>query len=179
MTDETLGQCNHVPEGVASWLTDAQHQTLKRLFEAAPPPQAEMTADCGPYHDLHRFLSETAGLTLPLDEAAIHYTAFVLIRRGYQAELIMADEYERLCRLMEGLAVPDPGDMDLHERGGYRALYDYLATGLGISVLPGRGAVWQGAADLVRRYETGRRRVEKAAEVLGIASSWTGPRVPR
>jgi len=87
---------------------------------------------------------------------AIHFNAFVLIRRGYKVEEITEKEYTDLLRLMNGIEQPDPDDMELHEFGGHRNLYDYLTTNLGVSVQKGRGPVWTRARRLVEGYE-GRR----------------------
>lgn len=153
MNKEELLQLNVLPEGKAAWLSYDQYLTLKRLFEAvAPPAEREMVTDQG-YLELHRFLIQVAGLTLPLTEAAIHFNAFALIRRGYKVETITSEEYDHLCRLMSGLAEPSPDDMDLYEAGGHRALYDYLTKGVGLAVQPGRGPVWHRAKALIEQYE--------------------------
>jgi hypothetical protein len=153
MNKSVLHQLNVIPEGMAPWLTYDQYLRLKKLFEVTPFPVDGDKTDRPAYLDLYDFLTEMAGVTLPCAEAAIHYNAFVLIRRGYQVETITPDEYDQLRHLMVDLEVPDPDDFDLYETGGHRALYNYLTQGLGLSVQAGRGPVWQRANDLRRRYE--------------------------
>ena len=146
---------NALPEGQAPWLSYDHYLTLKALFEAAPLPSDEEPIPENSYLDLHRFLTQVAGLPLPLDEKAIHFNAFALIRRGYNVEAITEKEYEQLCRLMRELEEPDPDDLDLYESGGHRALYDYLTKAMGLSVQPGRGPAWHRAKALIEQYETG------------------------
>ena len=71
-----------IPDGQEAWLSYDHYLELKRLFEAAPLPSTEETIDNRLYIDLYRFLTEVAGLDLPFNEAAIHFNAFALIRRG-------------------------------------------------------------------------------------------------
>ncbi|HNB54440.1 MAG TPA: hypothetical protein PK530_21010 [Anaerolineales bacterium] len=64
-------------------------------------------------------------------------------------EEITEKEYQDLLRLMDDLEQPDPDDMELHEAGGHRNLYNYLTTQMGISVPKGRGPVWYRAKRLL------------------------------
>ncbi|MCB0174930.1 MAG: hypothetical protein KDJ97_30755 [Anaerolineae bacterium] len=153
MNKSELLQLNVIPEGKAAWLSYEQYLELKRLFEAVPLPSAEETTDNLAYLALHRFLSEIAGLQLAPDEAAIHFNAFALIRRGYKIEAITLEEYKQLRRLMAGLEQPDIDDVDLYETGGHHALYDYLTRGMGLTVQPGRGPAWHRAKVLIEKYE--------------------------
>ena len=144
---------NVIPEGKTPWLSYDHYLELKRLFEMAPPPSSEENTQERSYLALYRFLTDVAELTLPLNEAAIHFNAFALIRRGYQVEPITLDEYHRLRTLMNGLEEPEIDDLDLYDSGGHRALYTYLTIGLGLSVEPGRGPVWHRAVALVQNFE--------------------------
>lgn len=146
-------QLNVIPEGRAAWLSYEQHLELKRLFEAVPLPVAEETTCNLAYLGLYRFLTEVVGLELALNEAAIHFNAFALIRRGYKIEAITLEEYEQLCRLMDGLEQPDIDDFDLYDTGGHRALYDYLTRRMGLPVQAGRGPAWYRAKALIDNYE--------------------------
>lgn len=148
---DTLLQLNVVPEGKTAWLTFDQFQELKNLFEAVSPFLPEM--DTAAFR-LHRFLTVVARLDVPVNVEAIHFNAFVLIRRGYKVEEITEKEYQDLLRLMDGLEQPEPDDMELHEVGGHRALYNYLTTQMGISVSKGRGPVWYRAKRLMECYNS-------------------------
>jgi len=154
MNKQTVLSLNVIPEGKEPWLNYDDHLTLRRLFEAAPLPAEAELADQRSYRQLHRFLTEVAGLDLPWDELAIHFNAFGLIRRGYRVETITPAEYEHLRQLLAGLEEPALDDMELYDTGGHRALYDYLTRRMGLSVEPGRGPVWRRARDLVAKYET-------------------------
>ncbi|NUM45755.1 MAG: hypothetical protein HUU38_13715 [Anaerolineales bacterium] len=146
MNTTTLLQLNVVPEGKTAWLTFDQYQELKNLFEAVSPFSPEIDTSA---FRLHRFLTDMADLDVPMNIEAIHFNAFVLLRRGYKVEEITEKEYQDLLRLMDGLERPDPDDMELHEAGGHRNLYNYLTIQMGISVPKGRGPVWYRAKGLV------------------------------
>jgi len=151
MNTDTFLQLNVVPEGKKAWLSYDQYQELKRLFEAVSPFSQEMDVSA---FRLHEFLTNVAGLDVTMNVEAVHFNAFVLIRRGYKREEITEKEYQDLLRLLNDLEQPDPDDMDLHEMGGHRGLYNYLTTQLGISVQPGRGPVWHRAKRLVEAYHS-------------------------
>jgi len=151
MNTDTLLQLNVVPEGKEAWLSYDQYFELKRLFEAVSPLSSEMD---GTTFRVHDFLTNVAQLDVPMNVEAIHFNTFVLIRRGYKVEDITEKEYEDLLRLMDGLEQPDPDDMELHEMGGHRALYNYLTTQMGISVQKGRGPVWFRGRRLVEAYNS-------------------------
>lgn len=149
MNAETLLQLNVVPEGKTAWLSYDQYQELKRLFEAVAPFSQEMDAVA---FRLHAFLTNVARLDVPMNVETLHFNAFVLLRRGYKAEEITEKEHLALLQLMDGLEQPDPDDMDLHEMGGHRALFNYLTKEMGLSVQPGRGPVWYRAKRLVEAF---------------------------
>ncbi len=153
MNKAEILQLNVIPEGKAAWLNYEQHLELKQLFETVPLPSTEETTDDLAYLTLYHFLTQIAGLELPLNEAAIHFNAFALIRRGYRVEFITLEEYEQLQHLMAGLAQPAIDDVDLHDTGGHRTLYDYLTKAMGLTVQPGRGPAWHRAMALIEAYE--------------------------
>lgn len=153
MNKTELLQLNVIPEGKEAWLNYDHYLELKRLFEALPVPTTKETTTDLQYLNLHRFLTDVAGLKLPLNEAAIHFNAFALIRRGYRVETITTDEYQQLRRLMEGLEQPGLDDLDLYEVGGHRKLYTYLTRGMGLTAQQGRGPVWHRAKALIEKYE--------------------------
>lgn len=155
MNKHDVLKLNSVPEGKEPWLSYDDYHRLKRLFEAVPLSTGENDVTDDRYLALHHFLTQIAGLTLPLNEAAIHSNAFTLIRRGYKVEDIIPAEYARLRDLMDGLPEPDPDDEDLYETGGHRMLYDYLTQGMGLPVQRGRGPAWHRANALIKRYEAG------------------------
>jgi hypothetical protein len=153
MNKAEILELNVIPEGQEAWLSYDHFLELKRLFEAVPLPTTEETTADLPYVDLYRFLTDIAGLKLPFNEAAIHFNAFALIRRGYRVETITAEEYKQLCRLMEGLEQPSIDDLDLYDTGGHRKLYNYLTKGMGLMVQRGRGLAWHRAKALIEKYE--------------------------
>ena len=143
-------ELNVVPEGKAAWLNYEEYRELERLFEAVDVPgPGKLDA---PYTALYDFLGRTADLTLPRDKAAIHFNAFTLLRRGYKIEEITEREYQDLVRLMDGLEQPHKTDMELHDTGGHRDLYNYLTRTMGLSVQAGRGPVWYRAQALIEKY---------------------------
>ena len=75
-----------------------------------------------------------------------------VVPEGEEARLTY-DQYQELKRLFEAVS-PLSMEMDLHEMGGHRGLYNYLTTRLGISVQPGRGPVWDRAKRLVEAYNS-------------------------
>ncbi len=153
MNKAELLELNIIPDGKEAWLSYDNYLELKRLFDALPLPSVEGTIVDSQYNYLHRFLTEVAGLELLLNEAAIHFNAFALIRRGYQVEAITPQEYEHLHRLMDGLEQPATDDTDLYDTGGHRELHNYLTKGLGLSVQKGRGPAWHRADALLKKYE--------------------------
>ncbi len=159
MNKEEILHLNVLPEGRAAWLNYDQYVTLKQLFETVPVPAVnELDAESQQVNDsyrlLHNFLTEQAGLAVPMSESAIHFNAFALLRRGYQIEAITPNEYRDLKQLMQGLEQPDIGDMDLYDTGGHRTLYDYLTQQMGISVQAGRGPAWHRANVLLDQYQS-------------------------
>jgi len=91
-----------------------------------------------------------------MNEAALHFNAFALIRRGYKVEEITAEEYEQLSTLLADVEQADIDDIELNDFGGHRDLYQMLTSKMGLSVKQGRGPVWHRARDLVERYEKNR-----------------------
>ena len=147
-----LKTLNYVPEGRAAWLNYAQHQKLRKLFETVPLPQPADHLRME-YETLYTFLLEEAGLSqLPQHEPAVHYSAFVLMRRGYQAEEITDAEFHSLKELVAAAEQPDPDDMELHPVGHHRTLYTYLTKEMGLTVTPGRGPVWSRAKTLLDQH---------------------------
>lgn len=153
MNRQELLQLNAVPEGKVAWLSYDQHIELRRLFEALPSPTLQTIEGEMAYARMHHFLNDVAQVQVPDDKAAIHFNAFVLIRRGYKVEEISRQEYELLQRLMDGIEQPDEDDMVLHETGSHRALYEYLRREMGLPVQAGRGPAWHRAKRLIEAYE--------------------------
>jgi hypothetical protein len=153
MNRQDVLQLNIIPDGKEAWLSYEQYLKLKQLFEMLPLPGSTETTSDPHYLQLHQFLSTVAQLDLPLNEAAIHFNAFALIRRGYKVESITLAEYENLRQLLAGLDEPTLDDTDLYDSGGHQALYDYLTRGMGLPVQRGRGPAWRRARDLLKTYE--------------------------
>jgi len=154
MNKETVVQLNVIPEGKEAWLSYDQYQELKRGFEAVELPSTETGIQDKAYFKLYDFLTEVAQLSVPKNELALHFNAFVLIRRGYVIEEITPEEYEQLSKLMIDVDPADIEDMALYDFGGHRELYNFLTRKMGLSVRPGRGPVWHRAKDLLNHYET-------------------------
>ncbi len=113
MNKQAVLQLNVILDGgKEAWLTYEQYLRLKQLFEALPLPDTTETTNEPRYRQLHQFLSTVAHLDLPLNEVAIHFNTFALIRRGYKVESITPAEYERLRNLMAGLEEPALDDTD-------------------------------------------------------------------
>ncbi len=89
-----------------------------------------------------------------MNESAIHFNAFALIRRGYKVEEITAEEYNKLLQLMANAQQADIEDLDLYEVGEHRNLYTYLTKQMGLSVKKGRGPVWHRAKALIDEYKS-------------------------
>jgi len=88
-----------------------------------------------------------------MNEQALHFNAFALIRRGYKIEEITDEEYQHLLRLMDQVDPAEIDDLALYEYGGHRNLYNYLTKAMGLWVEKGRGPVWHRAKALVDQYE--------------------------
>lgn len=169
MNKQAVLELNAVPEGKAAWLTYENYLKLEQLFEAVDVPGHAEGAQSGSrldpnYAALYDFLVRVAGLTLrvPKSQAAIHFNAFTLLRRGYAVEEITAAEYKDLVRLLSGLEQPAKTDMDLYDFGGHRDLYNYLTKRMGLFVPPGRGPAWYRARDLVEKYRQAASEKEAA-----------------
>ena len=131
----------HIPEGKPAWLNYDQYQRLKILFEATSPTD---------FAKLYHFLRKVAKVDLPADYEIIHFNAFVLLRRGYQVEEITPQEYADLVAILAETSPADPDDLALYEAGQHRALYNYLTKKMGLSVIAGRGPVWERAKALIQ-----------------------------
>lgn len=153
MDKAALMQLNRVPDGKPPWLDYKAFRKLQQLFERLDPPEEQGGLGNQDYCRLHAFLVEAAGLPIPESQLAVHLNAFFLIRRGYQLEEITESEYEHLLKLLAGTDKADLDDMELHDFGNHRALYQYLTEGLGVFVEPGRGPVWHRAMQLVKHHE--------------------------
>ena len=153
MNKEEILQLNVIPDGKAAWLSYDQYQELKWIFERLQLPSPDPASLDRPYFQLYDFLTHTAQLPVPMHEAALHFNAFALIRRGYQIEEIRSEEYQQLLQLMAEVDPADIEDLDLDEFGGHRNLYNYLTQQMGLSVEAGRGPVWHRAKALVDKYE--------------------------
>jgi len=152
MNRENILKLNVIPDGKEAWLSYDRYQELKTLFEAVNAPSTDKDVVDSQYFQLHHFLTNIAKLYVPLNEFAIHFNAFALIRRGYQIEEITAEEYDQLLRLIDGVEEAHIDDMVLYEFGGHRDLYNYLANRMGLSVQKGRGPVWQRAKALINKH---------------------------
>lgn len=152
MNREEILKLNVIPDGKDAWLSYDRYQELKSLFEAVNPPASDKDIVDSQYTQLHHFLANIAKLHVPLNEFAIHFNAFALIRRGYQIEEITAEEYHQLLYLMDGLEQAHSYDMALYKFGGHRDLYDFLTKRMGLSVQKGRGPVWHRAKALIDKY---------------------------
>lgn len=153
MNKETILQLNVIPEGKEAWLSYDQYHELKRAFEAVELPSSEVDIQGEAYFKLYDFLTNVAQLSVPMNEAALHFNAFALIRRGYKIEEITEEEYEQLSQLMINADQTDIEDMSLYDFGGHRDLYNFMTSKVGLSVKPGRGPVWHRAKDLLDHYE--------------------------
>lgn len=162
MNKETILELNVIPEGKDACLSYDQYQALKRLFEAIDIPSNETAIQDEGYAKLYDFLTEVAQLPVPRQEAALHFNAFALLRRGYKIEEITRAEYEALSKLRVGVQQAGIDDMDLYEFGGHRDLYDFLTKTMGLSVIPGRGPVWHRAKDLLDQYEKVSSRTQRS-----------------
>lgn len=86
MNKRDLLRLNTVPEGKAAWLSREQHDELRRLFDALPLPETQTAEAAMAYARMHSFLNHIAQVSVLDDQAAIHFNAFVLIRRGFKVE---------------------------------------------------------------------------------------------
>lgn len=152
-TKNDLLKWNRVPDGKPAWLTYSQHRELKRLFESVNPDSDNALHTTAAFAKLQDFLLNVANVDVPDDDRAIHFNAFILLRRGYRVEAITEREYHRLSQLMEQAEQPDADDMKLHEAGTHRALYEYIKRQLGLDVEAGRGPAWYRAKRLMETYE--------------------------
>ncbi len=152
MNREDILKLNVIPDGKEAWLSHDHYQELKTLFEMVNTPSNDKNIVDSQYFQLHHFLTSIAKLHVPLNEFAIHFNAFALIRRGYQIEDITTEEYDQLLDLMDGIEQAHIDDMALYEFGGHRDLYNFLTKRMGLSVQKGRGPVWHRAKSLIDKY---------------------------
>ena len=153
MNKKDLLQLNVVPDNETAWLNYDQYQALIEMFERVKTPSDDTTILDVDYVQLYDFLTNTAKLQVPMNEPAIHFNAFTLIRRGYKIEEVTAEEYHQLLALMADVDRAEIADMNLAEYGGHRALYEYLTQRMGLSVKAGRGPVWHRAKALAEQYQ--------------------------
>lgn len=153
MNKEEILQLNVIPDGKEAWLSYDQYQALKAIFDEVEIPSDNPDQLDSTYFHLYNFLTNTANIQVPMNEAAIHFNAFALIRRGYRVEDITLDEYHDLLQLMKDIDQAHIDDMDLYETGGHRDLYTYLTQTMGLFVKAGRGPVWHRAKVLIEKYE--------------------------
>jgi len=134
-----------VPDGKKAWLSYTQYRKLKLLTQAA---WSDHPAQVG---ELVAFLIDVA--KLPLDEKGPTMTvlnnAHALQRRGYKIEELTRAEYELLKSAYSHATRTNPDDMELHETGAHRTLYDILTKKIGLDVEAGRGPVWRRANQLL------------------------------
>ena len=71
---------------------------LDALFQAVGMPLSDDESIRPVFANLHDFLAHTAKLAVPKSEAAIHFNAFVLLRRGYKVEELTGAEHQKLSR---------------------------------------------------------------------------------
>ena len=149
---DALQKLNCIPEGMPAWLDYKAYRRLKALFEALDPPADSAGLNTEAYLRLHDFLLDAAGIKVPAAQDAVHYNAFVLLRRGYRNEELTENEFLALSTLMNGTEPADPDDMELYDFGNHRQLYEYLTKGLGVFVEAGRGPVWHRAQKLIEHH---------------------------
>lgn len=152
MNREDILKLNVIPDGKAAWLSYDRYQELKNLFETVNTPASDKDIVDNQYLQLHHFLINIAKLPVPLNEFALHFNAFALLRRGYQIEEVTEEEYNQLLRLMDGVEEAHIDDMALYEFGGHRELYNFLTKRMGLSVKKGRGPVWYRAKALIDKH---------------------------
>ncbi len=153
MNKKEILRLNAIPDGKDPWLSYDHYQKLKQIFESVKLPSNNKIIIDRQYFQLYGFLTNTAKLQVPMNQFAVHFNAFALIRRGYKIEEITYEEYNQLLQLMDALNPADIEDMELHEFGGHRNLYNYLTKKMGFSVKKGRGPVWHRAKSLIDKYE--------------------------
>lgn len=152
MNREEILKLNVIPDGKEAWLSYERYNELKALFEMVGVPSNDKNINDTHYIQLHHFLTNIAKLSVPLNEFAVHFNAFALIRRGYQIEEITEEEYNQLLSLINGIEEAHIDDMALYEFGGHRDLYNFLTKRMGLLVKKGRGPVWHRAKALVDKY---------------------------
>jgi hypothetical protein len=153
MNKEEVLRLNVIPDGKEAWLSYDHYQELKEIFESVKLPSNDKTIMDRQYFQLYDFLTNKAKLQIPMNESAIHFNAFALIRRGYKTEEITSEEYTQLLQLVDEADQAVLEDMELYEFGGHRNLYNFLTKKMGLSVKKGRGPVWHRAKVLVDKYE--------------------------
>ncbi|MEM7029765.1 MAG: hypothetical protein AAF629_09380 [Chloroflexota bacterium] len=153
MNKEEILQLNVIPDGQEAWLNYDQVEDLKEIFDQVEIPSGDTHQINDGYLQLFDFLTNIADISVPLNEAAIHFNAFALIRRGYKVEDITSEEYQHLLRLMTDADQTHIDDMDLYVSGSHRDLYTYLTQNMGLPVKAGRGPVWHRTKALIEKYE--------------------------
>jgi len=100
---------------------------------------------------LFEFITGAGGRALDdnVDNDTIRVAAYDLMARGYQVETLMRDEYEGLRDLYLVAEPASADDMELHDEGTHRAMYNFITRTLGLSVPAGRGPVYRRANKLL------------------------------
>ena len=168
---QIVATLNRVPNGIAAWLTYDEYQVLRTLYAALENPHTETGPLSTNYVAMHSFLSYVAKLDVPETVPAIHFNAFAMLRRGYKQEELTEGEYGKLRRLLSEAERPDIDDMELHEEGTHRAIYNYLIRGLALSVARGRGPAWHRANKLVTAHEQRKSNPMLTSDSLPIATN--------
>ncbi len=144
-TTSNVMSMNVVPDGIPAWLSYTEHRQLKTLILALD--------DGGPsaIAALWGFLVNVSKLKLPANasDEVVRFNAYTLMRRGYIVESLTEAEYLALKVLYLQAEPTDVDDMDLHETGTHRALYNMLTRTFGFEVEAGRGPVWRRAQKLL------------------------------
>ena len=147
-TGNKVLEMNVVPDGVEAWLSYSEYRQLQKRLGAISGD------DPGAYAALAHFLIETG--KLPLDMAAsdemIRINAYTLLKRGYKIEPLGRADYATLKELFLKAEPADVQDMDLHETGSHRALFEMLTRKLGLDVEAGRGPVWHRSKRLLNHH---------------------------
>ena len=147
-TESKVLELNVVPEGTEAWLSYAAYRQLqKRLHDLSGEDQ-------GAYAALAHFLIEMGKLPLEMSasDETIRFNAYTLLKRGYKIEPLNRQDYTELKALFLQAEPADVEDMDLHETGSHRSLYEMLTRKLGLDVEAGRGPVWHRAKRLLNHH---------------------------
>lgn len=141
----TLKERNLIPEGKAAWIPYQRHVELSILFENNIEYESVITTA-----RIQEIIAVSVGInTTGLSIAETMQNAWTLIRRGYLPENLSLNELDGLAQIFAEAEEADIEDMELHEEGSHRALYNYITKTLGLYVEAGRGPVWHRAKRLI------------------------------